>query len=187
MIVECSKLRMAPQAAGIASGRSGDVGDTGHLCREMSCHSVRLQIERMDQVKRVLGMQPHRDARELRDEWARHRDIRLRAIDGIAPVHRHGAAAVARLAAPPVLRPHVHPKRRPHLLGIGDDVDLVSPRSQGMRRPIGAHADAALNGRKLADEADSQLRTSINPRSLRSARSLAKSGSTSSPCGSVQS
>src|SRR5258708_3728359 len=141
----------------------------------------------MDHVKRVLGMQPHRDARELRDEWARHWDVGLRSIDRIGPVNRHRAFAIARLTTPPVLFSHVHPERRPHLLGVGDNVDLVPAGGKRMRGPIGAHADAALDGRKFADEADSHRRTSTSPRAVRSARSLAKSGSASSPCGSVQS
>src|SRR5262245_43610151 len=120
-------------------------------------------------------MQPQRDAGELGDERARHRNIGLRAIDGIGPVHRHEATVVARFAALPVLFSHMHAERRLHLLGIGDDVDLVSPRRQRMGRPIGAHAYATLNGRKLADEADSHPCTSMSPAAVRSARSFANS------------
>src|SRR5712671_3505592 len=141
----------------------------------------------MDHVKRMLRMQPHRDACELRDERARHWDIGLRSIDRIGPVNRHRAFAIARLATPPVLFSHMHPERRPHLLGVGDNVDLVPACGKRMRGPIGAHAHPALDGRKFADEADSHRRTSTSPRATRSAMSLAKSGTTSSPCGLVQS
>src|SRR6266446_8116657 len=141
----------------------------------------------MDHVKRMLRMQPHRDACELRDERACHWDIGLRSIDRIGPVNRHRAFAIARLAALPVLFSHVHPERRPHLLGVGDNVDLMPACGKRMRGPIGAHAHPALDGRKLADEADSHRRTSTSPRATRSATSLTKSGSTSNPSGSVQS
>src|SRR5215468_5592335 len=102
-------------------------------------------------------------------------------------MNRDGAFAVARLATPPVLFSHMHPERRLHLLGVGDDVDLVPTRRKRMRGPIGAHADAALDRWKFADETDSHRHTSTSPRATRSATSLAKSGSTSNPSGSVQS
>src|SRR4029077_8331212 len=76
-------------------------------------------------------------------------DIGLRAVDRIGPVHRHGAVAIARLATLPVLFSHMHPERRPHLLGVGDNVDLVPARGKRVGGPIGAHADAALDGRKF--------------------------------------
>ncbi len=120
------------------------------------------------------------NARELGHERARHRDVGLRAVDRIGPVHRHRAGIQPRLASRPILRPHVHAKRRGDLLGIGDDVDVVSPRCECVGRSIGPHADSALDRREFADDANSHRRSSTRPDSARSVTNSSAPGKSSS-------
>src|SRR5262249_37519897 len=102
--------------------------------------------------------------------------VGLRTIDRVGPVDRHRAALVTRFAAPPILWPHMHAKRRLGLLGIGDDMNFVAARRKAVRCPIGAHAYPTLDRRKFCDQADPHRHTSISPRDSRSARSLTNSG-----------
>ena len=156
VIVERLELRMMPEPAGIASRHARDVGHACHLRSKMPGHAVWLQVMRIDDVERAFGMHARGDGGKLGDERARHRNVGLRAVDRVGPVHRHRARVVSSLAALPILRPHVHAERRAHLLCIGDDVNVVPACGKRMRGPVGAHADAALDRRELADDADSQ-------------------------------
>src|SRR5437868_11894514 len=128
-----------PQPAGIAARHAYDVRRADHLRGEMPGNAIRLQIEGEYRVEWLLGMYPGGDSRELRDERARHWNIRLRSIDRVGPMDLHRAAAVIGLAASPIFRPHVHAKRRLHLFGVGDDVDLVPALPKRVRDPVGAH------------------------------------------------
>src|SRR5262245_25678221 len=74
---------------------------------------------------------------------------------------------VGSLATPPILSRHEDPKRRAHFLGIGDHVNVVSAGCQIMCNPIGADADAALDRRILADDANSHRLTSRSPPAVR--------------------
>ena len=95
-------------------------------------------------------------------------------------MNRHRSGIQPRLASRPILRPHVHAKRRRDLLGVGDDVNLMSPRCECVGRSISPHADAALDGREFADDANSQRRNSTRPDSARSATSSSAPGKSSS-------
>ena len=156
MVVQALQLRMMPQPPGVTAGHAHDVGRAGHLRGKVSRHAVGLHVMRINDVERPCRMRIGGKGRELRDKRTRHRDVALRAVDRITPVHRDGAASERRLAAPPVLRPHVHAEGRSRFFGVSDDVNLVTALRECMRGEIGPHADAALDGRILANDADPQ-------------------------------
>src|SRR5215510_693195 len=177
---------MMPKPPRIAARHAGDMRHVHDLRREMAGDAIGLKIMRIDDVKGSLRMNARRGAGELGHEGACHWDVGLRPVDGIGPVHRHGACAVARLTARPVIGPHVHPEGRCDLLGIGDDMHLMAERSEAMGVPIGAHADAALDRRIFADDADSHRGTSSSPWSASSDMSASSSAIAPNPARSVQ-
>src|SRR5580700_645734 len=79
-----------------------------------------------------------------------------------------GAGIEPSLAARPVIWTHMHAKRWAHFLGIGYDVDFMAVLRKAISRPVGAHADAALDRRIFADDTNSQRRSSKSPASPRS-------------------
>ena len=131
-------------------------------------------------VERTLGMDPCGDARELGHERARHRDIGLGAIDRIGPMHRDRSAARVRLAPRPIFRSHMHAKWRRRFLGVGHDVNFVPPRRKRVGRPVCPHADAALDRREFAHDANSQRRSSSMPALASSAMSSSAPGNSPS-------
>ena len=125
MIVERLELRMMPQPAGVTARHAHDVRRAGHLRGEMSGNAIGLQVVRKDDVKRMRGMHPGRNGRELGHERARHRNVRLRTVDRIGPVHCHRSAADAPRIAPSLL-PACACETAGGLLGVGHDVNLMS-------------------------------------------------------------
>ena len=186
VIVKRLELRMVPQPPRIASCHAHHVWQAGDLSREISRDSIGLHVMRENDVEGLCGMRARSDACELRDERARHRDIGLRAVDWIGPMHRDGAFAERSLAAFPVLLPHMHPERRERFLRVRDHVNLVAACREAMRGPIGAHAYATLNGRKFTDNANSHPRTSMRPARARSAISASVSGTSRKSAASTQ-
>src|SRR6516165_1324274 len=136
-------------------------------------------------VERLGGMFARHNGCKLRDERARHRDVGLRAVDRIGPMHPHGAFAEGGLAALPILLAHMHAKRRGHLFRVGDDVNLMAACREAVRSPIGPHADAALYRRKCADLANSHRHTSTSPARAKSSSSWAVSAVASNAVASV--
>src|SRR5262252_1670433 len=187
MVVEQLELRMLPQTPRIAASHPDHMRHAGHLRGKITGHPIGLQIVGEDDVERLFHMRARRNRRELRNERAVHRNMRLRAIDRVGPVHRHGTGTVHRPAAVPVLRPHVHPVWCDRFFGVGDDMDIMAVLGQTMRAPISLCADTALDWRKLSDDADSHDGASISPHCARSRMSSFSSGGTPSVAGSVQS
>jgi hypothetical protein len=108
------------------AARVGDgATDTPHRCRPFGPHgahrpSARRESRRphrapdsgIDDVEGPVGMRLRGSGGELRDEWTGHRNVGLRTIDRVGPVHSHQTAIVRRRALLPVLRTHQHPERR---------------------------------------------------------------------------
>jgi hypothetical protein len=163
VIVERLQLVVTPEPPGIAPRQADDMRRPGCLRHQVRRHPVWLQIMRIDDVEPAFGVEAGGDRGELRDERARHRDVGLREIDGIGEVHRDRAVAIRRPAPLPVLRPHVHAIGWTYLLGVGHDMNVVTAHRKRVRCPVGAHADAALDGRKLADDTNSHSCTSTSP------------------------
>jgi len=126
VIIEGLELRVAPKPASIASRHADDMRQPGYLSDQMPRYPVWLQIVGIYDMERVFSVHTGGDTGELRDEWACHRDVRLRGVDGVGPVHRNRTFAVLRLAPLPILRPHVHAIWRTYLFGIGHHVNVVT-------------------------------------------------------------
>src|SRR3984893_1762567 len=90
-----------------------------------------------------------------------------------------GAGIELSLAARPVVWTHVHAKGWAHFLGIGYDVDVMAVLGKAISRPVGAHADAALDRRIFANDTNSQRRSSRSPASPSSAIRPSASGNSS--------
>src|SRR5580704_246486 len=168
VVVERFELRMAPKASGIASRHAHDVRQSGHFGSKMRRHAIRLDIVGINHIESMFRMRTRRNRCELRDERAGRGNMELGTVYGVGPVHRHRPWPICGLATLPVLWPHVHPERRKHLLRIGHNVHFMPLCREGVCRPIRAHADAALNRREFADDADFHGCTSISPQTERS-------------------
>src|SRR3954447_8337030 len=177
---------MVPKAPCIAPGHAYEVRHPGHLRGEMSRHSIGLHVMRENDVKRLLGMSGRSDGGELGNERAGHRDIRLRPVDRIGPMHFHRTRGERRRASLPICLSHVHAEWRAHFFRIGDDMHLVTALREGTRSPIGPHADTALDRREFADDADSHPLTSRSPAVVKSAISSSASGDPLKAAPSVQ-
>src|SRR5438874_9502333 len=115
------------------------------------------------------------DGRKLRYKGTGHRNVELRAVNRVSPVDGDGACPVTSLASLPICRPHMHAEGRGYLFRVGDDVNLMPQGRQAMRSPVGPHADAALDRRIFAYDADFQRRISTSPAVARSLIRLAAS------------
>src|SRR5262245_8599688 len=89
VVVKRLELRVMPKPSRIAARHAGDMRHAHDLSGEMAGDAIGLQIVRMDDIKRRLRVDAGGDAGELGHERARHRNVGLRPVDGIRPVHHH--------------------------------------------------------------------------------------------------
>ena len=92
MVVERLELWMLPQPPCVAARHARDMRHAGHLRGEMTRNSVGLHVMGIDDIEPVRGMHARGNGGELGDEWARHRNVGLRAIDRLRPMDLHAAA-----------------------------------------------------------------------------------------------
>ena len=88
------RMRMISEASRVASGHADHVRHARHLRGEMTRDPVGLHIVTKRRHRTDARHAPGGDRRELRDEGAGHRNVRLRAVDRIGPMNRDRARVV---------------------------------------------------------------------------------------------
>ncbi len=147
---------MQPQMSDVTPRMLYNMWTASHVCSQMAGDAVWLEIVRMNDLKVMLVDDFRSDRRELCDKWVVPWDMPLPAVGHITPVDSYRASArIVSLAQQPVLVAHEHAESWFHFFGVGDDVNLMTQRSQGMSAPILVHADPTFDRWVLSDHSDS--------------------------------